>query len=151
MFVFASSAFSFIVLAALFLLFAVLYLYSLEKALARCDEHSLTTSPESVWLMLIPVFNLVYQFFLVGHVATSLGNEFVRRGISSDDRDHGKALGVAMCVLNVVTFACSRSESGAPPLFLAALVCWIVYWRKIARYSAMLAPGVSESRNLGEV
>jgi hypothetical protein len=114
---------------------AVFYLLTLQKALARCSEQARTTSPESVWLMLIPLFNVVYQFILVANIARSLSNEFARRGIAHADREPGKSIGIAMCVLNI----------GAVipvlwiPLGLAGLVCWIVYWVKIADFSAMIA------------
>jgi len=114
---------------------AVFYLLTLQKALARCGEQARTTSPESVWLMLIPLFNLVYGFILVGNVARSLGNEFARRGIANAEREPGKSLGIAMCVLNIGSIIPFLGI----PLALASLVCWIVYWVKIADFSGMIA------------
>jgi len=119
----------------LFIIPTVFYLLTLQKTLARCSEQSRTTSPESVWLMLIPFFNLVYHFILVSAIARSLGNEFARRGIVSEDAEPAKSLGIAMCVLNVCTVI---------PILgllcgLAGLVCWILYWVKIADYSGRIA------------
>jgi len=130
---------------------AVFYLLTLQKALARCDEPSRTTSPESVWLMLIPVFNFVYQFFLVSHISRSLGNEFARRGIGDADRAPGNSLGIVMCVLNLVTFAGNRVPPFGSLISIAALVCWISYWKTIADYSRMIAAPFSTSQNLGAV
>jgi hypothetical protein len=114
---------------------AVFYLLTLQKALSRCSRESRATSPESVWLMLIPLFNLVYQFILVINVAKSLGNEFARRRITSVDPEPGKSLGIAMCALNLV----SMIPVLGIPLAMAGLVCWIVYWVKIADLSGMIA------------
>jgi hypothetical protein len=114
---------------------AVFYLLTLQKALARCGEQTRTTSPESVWLMLIPIFNLVYGFILVSNIARSLGNEFTRRGIANAQREPGKSLGIAMCALNIASIIPILGL----PLALASLVCWIVYWVKIADFSNMIA------------
>ncbi len=101
----------------------IFYLMTLQKALLRCAPERRTTSPESVWLMLIPFFSLVYQFFLVGHLAASLHNEFVRRNIPNQDPEPGKRLGIAVGILCLVSII---------PIFgvftgSAALVCWILY------------------------
>jgi uncharacterized membrane protein len=122
-------------LALVFLIPGVFYLRTLQKALARCSEQARTTSPESVWLMLIPLFNLAYQFILVINVAKSLGNEFARRGIASADREPGKSLGIAMCVLNV----CSLVPLLGIPVGYAALFCWILYWVKVSGFSGIVA------------
>lgn len=127
---------------------AVFYLLTLQKALARCSQQVRTTSPESVWLMLIPPFNLVYQFILVGQMAKSLANEFARRGIVSAEPEPGKSLGIAMCVLNVASLI---------PFFgillaIAGIVCWILYWVKIADYSRMIAipfPSAQYPKSIG--
>jgi len=78
---------------------------------------------------------LVYQFILVSDIARSLGNEFVRRGIPNADREPGKSLGIAMCVLNV----CSVIPILGIAAGCAGLVCWIIYWVKIADFSGMIA------------
>jgi len=122
-------------MALLVVLPAVFYLLTLQKALARCSQQARTTSPESVWLMLIPLFNLVYQFILVINVSKSLGNEFARRGIANADPELGKSLGIAACVLNVG----SVIPLLGIPLAIAGLVCWIIYWVKIADFSGMIA------------
>ena len=120
---------------------AIFYLLTLQKALARCSDQARTTSPESVWLMLIPLFNLVYQFILVGHIAKSLANEFARRGIVND-REPGKSIGIAMCVLHV----CGIIPLLGIVLSLAGLVCWILYWVTIADFSGMIAAPFSPAQ-----
>ena len=125
----------FLVVLGILLIPAIFYLLTLQKALERCDPQSRTTSPGSVWLLLIPLFNIVYQFIVVSNMARSLGNEFTRRGIANVEREPGKTLGIAMCVLNI---------AGIIPVIgvlfaLAGVVCWIIYWVKIADYSNKIA------------
>ncbi len=111
-----------------------LYLLTLSKALSRCRPRNRTMEPGSVWLNFIPCFNIIWQFFTVMRVSESLKNEFYDRDLD-DSGDFGRGLGVAYCVLNI---------AGAVPFIgfvfsLAGLVCFIIYWVKIAGYSRELA------------
>lgn len=125
-----------VVIAAviLFLLPAIFYLISLQKALERCAPQCRTMPPGQVWLLLIPLFGLVWHFIIVERMASSLRNEFVRRRMPLADPEPGKALGIAMCVLFA---ACLVPILGAFAA-LAAFVCWILYWVKIADYSRQI-------------
>jgi len=121
-------------LGAILLVPLVFYLLTLQKALSRCSVESRALDPGLVWLTLIPVFNLVWQFFIVTNVATSLHNEFVRRGIVAEPHP-GQGIGLAMCILLV----CALNPLLFVPCGIAWLICWIVYWATIAGYSAKLA------------
>ena len=119
---------------AIVLIPAIFYLLSLQKALNRCSPESRAMSPGMVWLMFIPLFNLVWHFFIVINMAKSLESEFHKRGMPIDPSP-GKTLGLLMCILVVC---------GIIPLLgllcsLGAFVCWIIYWVKIAGYSGQLA------------
>jgi len=127
----------FVFLIPLLLLPTIFFLLTLQKALNRCAPESRTMTPGQVWLMLIPVFNMVWQFIMVDRVASSLANEFRRRNIVGD-AEPGKSLGLAYCILVVTSII---------PVIgiltgIAGLVCGIVYWVKIANYSAQLIPPV---------
>ena len=116
------------------LLPAIFYLLTLQKALNRCSPENRAMQPGMVWLMFIPLFNIVWHFFVVLNIAKSLGAEFAKRGIA-EEPDPGKTIGIVMCIL-----ACC----GIIPILgilcsLGALVCWIMYWVKIAGFSAKLA------------
>lgn len=119
---------------AIFLVPAIFYLLTLQKALNRCSPASRTMQPGMVWLMLIPLFNLVWHFFVVINIAKSLSAEFQKRGMT-EEPNPGKNIGMIMCIL-----ACC----GIIPLLgvlcsLGAFVCWIIYWVKIAGFSGKLA------------
>jgi hypothetical protein len=117
-----------------FLLPVIFFLLTLQKALQRCSLRSRVMEPGQVWLLLIPVFNLVWQFILVSNVATSLGNEFRARNMVRE-AEPGKALGHAYCILGL----CSVIPFVGILTSIAALICWILYWVKIAGYSSELA------------
>ena len=112
----------------------IFYLLTLRKALLRCEKSNRAMPPGQVWLQLIPLFNMIWHFFIVINVAKSLHNEFEQRGIKSDPMP-GKSLGLAMCILGIISFV---------PYIgiwfgLISIICWIVYWVKISGYSAQLA------------
>lgn len=124
----------FLIMVAILLLPAIFYLLTLQKALNRCSPENRAMEPGLVWLMFIPLFNLVWHFFIVTNLAQSLGAEFRKRGIAEEPAP-GKGLGLAMCILaccGIVPFVNILTS-------LATLVCWIVYWVKIAGFSAKLA------------
>lgn len=114
---------------------AIFYILTLQKALERCAPVSRTMQPGMVWLLLVPLFNIIWSFFVVMALARSLANEFARRGMASPEPEPGQSIGVAMCIC-----ACC----GVIPVLgalasLASLVLWIMYWVKVSEYSQALA------------
>jgi hypothetical protein len=142
----------------------ILYTLTLSNALKKCSVTSRTMRPGLVWLMLIPVFNIIWHFFVVVGLARSVGNEFQMRRIPSAQRRPGMSVGIAMCVCTVCAilpflvfyllgkFDNQSATTEIPTwalqvLFLffigflselAHLVLWIIYWSKIASCSRML-------------
>jgi hypothetical protein len=132
------------VFLAIALAVGICFLLSMSKALSRCKPRNRTMEPGMVWLNLVPCLNIVWQFLTVIRVSDSLKNEFYDRGW--DDRgDFGKGMGIAALCLNI---------AGSLPipilqlvLALASLVCFIMYWVKVAGYSKELAGGGGSSRD----
>lgn len=123
------------VLSLLLLLPGILYILTLQRALERCAPIARTMQPGMVWLLLIPLFNLVWGFIVVLGLSRSLANEFARRGMPSPEAEPGQSIGLAMCIC-----ACC----GVIPVLgllgsLASVVLWIMYWVKISGYSQTLA------------
>jgi hypothetical protein len=87
-----------------------------------------------VWLLLVPLFNLVWSFLVVSALADSLSNEFRLRNIPTVDPKPGKTIGTAMAVCG----ACSVVPFLNVLTLPAHLVLWIVYWVKIANFSRRL-------------
>jgi MFS family permease len=114
----------------------IIFLRTLQAALERCAPSNRTVQPGQVWLSLIPLFNIVWQFILVSRVAESLGREFAARqgAPASPEDDYGKSLGTTMCALSlssIIPFVGILTG-------LAGSICWIVYWVRIAGYSRAL-------------
>jgi len=112
----------------------VCYILTLQRALRKCAITSLTIQPGTVWLLLIPLVNLVWHFFVVIGMSKSLGNEFRARNTPNVEPEPAKALGIGMCVC----CACSIIPILGILAGLAYLVLWIIYWSKIASYARLL-------------
>ena len=113
---------------------AVLYILTLSRALNKCHPASRTIQPGMLWLLLIPFFNLIWNFFVVLGMAKSLGNEFRLRNVPNVDPEPGKTIGMAMAICG----ACSIIPLVNILTGLVYLVLWIVYWVKIYGFSQML-------------
>jgi hypothetical protein len=66
-------------------------------------------------------------------MASSLRNEFLRRQLPLAEPEPGKTLGIAMCILIATSWIPVGIVTG-----FASLVCWILYWVKIAGYSRQI-------------
>jgi hypothetical protein len=85
--------------------------------------------PGLVWLLLIPVFNLVWIFFVVLKIPESYQSLFYSRG-RTDVGDAGRGLGLAYAICAVVSMGCSIIPciGGIPAL--ATLVLLILFSRE---------------------
>ncbi len=111
----------------------IFYLLTLQRALSRCSPERRAMEPGMVWLMLIPLFNLVWHFFVVSNVAKSLQAEFAKRQIAIDPSP-GYSIGLPMCIL----FACGVIPFLGILASIGGIVCWIMYWVRIAEFSRRL-------------
>ena len=112
----------------------IFYCLSLQKALNRCAPENRAMQPGMVWLLFVPLLNIVWHFFVVMNMAKSLGAEFQKRGIA-EEPEPGKKIGMIMCILA----CCGVIPVIGAFISIGGLVCWIIYWIKIAGYSAKLA------------
>jgi hypothetical protein len=114
--------------------FGIAYIALLVRLLKKCSPSSRTMQPGMVWLLLIPVFNIVWSFLVVSALGKSLGNEFTLRGIASTEPEPGKTLGMTMCVCQACGIIPFLNFLAIP----AGLVLWTIYWVKMAGYARML-------------
>lgn len=103
---------------ALFLVPAIFYLLTLQRALSICTPENRTLSPARVWLLLLPLFNIIWHFVVVVNVSRTFRNEFRQRGLGNAPH-LTVSLGLATCILSVLAFV----RSGADVAALGALIC----------------------------
>jgi hypothetical protein len=111
----------------------VLFLRTLRTALHLTREHH-GRSPNIVWVMLIPVLNVLWGFYLVNVVSNSLNAQLTRRGI-----ERGSAGLVAGMIWNAagVVGIVVRGKAG-DAVFLVSLFAALVYWVQVARLNRLL-------------
>jgi hypothetical protein len=87
-----------------------------------------------VWLTLIPIFGVVWQFIIVGNIADTLKAEFAQRNINVGEDRPGYNIGLIFCILMVCTIVPFVGFLTG----VGALVCWIIYWVKISEFRSTL-------------
>jgi hypothetical protein len=114
--------------------------------------------PGLVWLQLIPLFGQLWQFFAVTRIAGSIRKEIASRqddsvlGFSDSAavEEHGKQptlmIGIAYCILFTIGVTMnfsslspdSRLNIIASLCSLSGMICWIIYWVRLAQYKKKL-------------
>ena len=112
----------------------IFYLLTLQNTLNAVSPGNRKMNPGQVWLMLIPFLGAVWQFLVVGWVADSLAAEFHSRNKPVPESRPGYSIGLTYCIL----FVCGIIPFLGGLASLAGLVCWIIYWVKIAGYKREL-------------
>lgn len=127
------------VLLAVGLAIQIFFLLTLSKALHECDERSRTMEPVHVWFNLIPCFNLIWIFFTVTRVPESIGNEFRARRMRGDG-DFGKSVGLTYAIMVLL----SNIPYIGGIFGIVALVCFIMFWVKIAGFGRQLREDMAD-------
>jgi hypothetical protein len=132
----ALSAISGILLVGLLILLIpmIFFLLTLQKALNRVAPERRTMNPPMVWLDIIPLFGVVWNFIMVTALSKSLGAELTARNIPHES-EPGKTIGLVWASLCAACLYPGLSLLLGIPVF----VLWIIYWVKIAGFSAKLA------------
>jgi hypothetical protein len=139
------------------------YLRTLQKTLERCSVQNRSIAPGMVWLQLVPVLNLGWQFVNVISIGRSLEKEFRSRGVTL--KRPGQDLGVIMGILVVAGIVFMYLSNGLATLttmrgsfgtvrpdvagvagllvigflfYLAAFVLWIIYWSRLDKVGKRL-------------
>ena len=111
----------------------IAYILTLQRAISRCAPQNRATSPESVWLLLIPFFGTIWQFVLYPRISETLEREFHARGLPIEPQP-ARNLGLAVAVLHVLWFIPFVHFFAV----VAGFICLILYWSKISGYSNQL-------------
>jgi len=111
----------------------IFYVLTLIKNLTLINLKNRTMEPNLAWLALIPLFNLVWNFYIVAAVRNSNQKEFHERNIQYTG-DFGYGIGLAYCILFCINFVpCFNFLSPIP-----SLICWIMYWIKVSELTRFI-------------
>ena len=109
---------------------------TLYKVLAAVPPQFRQMSPGHVFLCLIPLFGIVWLFFVVSRTSNSLLATFQAQG-RMDVGDCGRSIGLAWAILvccGIIPFLGGLAS-------LAGLVCMIIYLVKVNGLRHQIAPG----------
>lgn len=112
----------------------VFYLLTLQNTFSAISIENRKMQSGQVWLTLIPVFGLVWQFIIVDKLADSLKAEFIKKDIKVEEDRPGYSIGLIYCIL----FCCSIIPFVGIVTSIGGIVCWIIYWVKINEYKIKL-------------
>ena len=115
--------------AAIGITINVFYLLTLQNVLKEVSNNNRLVPAANVWLMFIPLFNLIYPFILYPKISDSVRNEYETRGLDPKG-DFSRQLGIAMPILalcGIVPFIGIFAS-------IANLVLFIIFWVKMGEY-----------------
>lgn len=112
----------------------IFYLITLQNTLKEISIENRKMKPSQVWLMLIPLFGIAWQFIMINRISESLKSEFSSRSISINEEKPGYNIGLTYCIL----FCCGWIPVLGLLAAIGGLVCWIVYWVKINDFKKKL-------------
>ena len=116
------------------IILGLLFALTVRMLLEACAPESRTIQPNSVWWLLVPLVNIVFQFVVVLRVASTLVNEHQRRQRQGLP-ETGKEVGLAACISGVAGLV-----PGLGPIAgVVCLGCWIYYWVLLRRITGQLS------------
>lgn len=118
-----------LIAVAILLVPAILYLITLQNTLKAISPENRKMEPGMVWLLLIPLFNIVWNFIVVNRMADSIQAELRKKGTNVTERP-AYNVGIALCIISCVTWIPFIGSLAS----IGGLICWIVYWVKIAEF-----------------
>ncbi len=110
-----------------FIIPVIFFLRSLQNILKIISPENRRMSPSTVWLILIPVFGVVWQFMVVSKIADSIKAEYTRFNILVNESRPTYTIGLVYCISYLLLLIPSAKVIGS----FAVLVTWILYWIKV--------------------
>jgi hypothetical protein len=98
----------------------ILIFWFLSSALSVVPQQYRDMEPVMVWLLLIPLFNIIWMFFVTARISSSYQRYFAAQGITTHG-DCGAAIGLWFCICMLI-----------PCVNFVALILGIIYLVKVA-------------------
>ncbi len=112
-----------LVILLVFVLPWVLYIRSIQLTLMEIDPQYREMQPGSAWLLLIPLFNIVWLFIVVSRIRGSFKN-LSEAGMLRHPTTAGSDVGLAMAICYALTLVPYLNILTG----LAMVVLWIIHW-----------------------
>jgi hypothetical protein len=112
----------------------IFYLLTIQNTFKKISLENRKMQPSLVWLSLIPIFGLIWQFIIVNNLADSLKAEFIRNNIENKENRPGIAVGLTFCILNCISIIPFIGILTS----IIGIIFWIIYWVKISGFKTKL-------------
>jgi hypothetical protein len=117
-----------------------LYLGSLSSALKSVSPANRKMSPGQVYLLLIPIFNFIWYFFVVTRIADSFEAEYKNRNLPCENRPTYN-IGIAYAIGLVVNIFTSFVPGLNILIMISVFILWMIYWVAVAKHTRILESG----------
>ncbi len=118
-----------------FIVGVAIYCRSLQKCLSLVQPSCQAMKPKMVWLMFVPFYNIVEDFFIIQNVTLSIEQEARTNERLKAINNFGRLSGFGWCIAQVA--ALFPSLIGEAASFIA-LFFWIAHWRLIEKVNNLL-------------
>ncbi|MFB8791527.1 MAG: hypothetical protein U7123_22475 [Potamolinea sp.] len=122
-------------IVAAFILGVALYCRSLQKCLSLIQPSCQAMNPKMVWLIFVPFYNIVEDFFIILNVSRSIEQEAQINQRLGVVNSFGRVSGFGWCIAQVASLFPSLLGEAAS---FIALFFWVVHWRFIAQVNTLL-------------
>lgn len=112
----------------------LVWLVVMNKALDQVSHDLRRMEPNAVWLCLIPLFGLVWQYFVANAVGEGLAKELLARNMFPKEEKPAYGYGLTGCIL---TSCCIIPYAGVC-IAIIGLVLLVVHAVKISEYNNIL-------------
>lgn len=124
-----------LIVLAIVLVPMILYILSIQKSLGAIDEDKRSLSPGMAWLYVIPLFNLVWIFFLVSHLKRGY-EKMHAEGRLTRQVTAGYGVGIGYGVCCVLSMIPVINMIVAIPM----IVLWIMHWVGVSQATKSVIP-----------
>lgn len=122
-----------------FIVVGALFCSRISKTIAVIDPPMRSRSPGSAWLLYVPLFNLVWMFFLVSAIKDGF-QRMTAAGRLSQPSDGAGSLGMTLAVTNVLGIVLGAVPYVGIVSGLVGLVVLIMYWVRLVELERIVLP-----------
>ena len=116
-----------LIFVGVFLVPWVLYIRSVQLTLEAVPPDKREMSPGTAWLLLIPLFNLIWTFFVVMKLSESF-RALKAANMLRSPTDASYSVGLAMAICSALSLVAGWVPVVGWLILIASFVLWILYW-----------------------
>lgn len=124
------------IIGAIFFLIKAAYANTFRATLKLITPENRFMKPGEAWLVLIPLFNIYWNFELARRMSDSLTNEFYDRKIAEEENP-GRSTGITVAILFLITYF-PLPLNFIIGMNLVYFMYFFIYWVKMNRFRELL-------------